>query len=170
MVWTRIVGGLVFLVVVSYVVQWFLPKQPRARRMNPRQFARWDIAPLLGFFGVLLLLLSGVQAAQQADLSAWLWGIGAGALIGVFGWIALAQTARSTTTRAQPSMLRIALWLVRTYGLFFLIAFLALNLAVRWLGAALELFMAGGLGAIILIGALALFSTARKATDNSPQR
>jgi hypothetical protein len=48
---------------------------------------------------------------------------------------------------------------------------LILNLAVRWLGSALELFVAGGLGAVIIVGALALFAAAKyKTTDNSPQR
>ncbi len=169
--WTRIVGALVLLVAVSYIIQWLLPKQTRGRRISSRQYVMWDVAPLLGFFGLLLLLLSGIAAVQQSNWIAWLWGGGIGILIGAVSWIALAQTAPPATARAQPSALRIALTLVKTYGLFVLIAFLVLNLAVRWLGAAFELFMASGLGAVILVGALAIFSAARrKITDNPPQR
>ena len=70
--WSQIVVSLFVLVIGLYAIQFFMP---RARRGSSRTSVRWDVAPMLGFFGVLLLALSLMEALRRTVIESWAGGI-----------------------------------------------------------------------------------------------
>ena len=159
--WTQIVAGLIVLIAVTYAIQYFLPRRkPNSHSAN----ARWDIAPALGFFGVLLLALSLTEAIRGAVIEAWMFGIAFGFILGIGAWIALGyriQAPLVPAARKQSAFLA-TLRLIRTWGMTVILIVIGIYLAVRILGPSVEVFLAGA-GAVLLIGvALRLFIGAKK--------
>ncbi|MBM3130420.1 MAG: hypothetical protein FJ009_17560 [Chloroflexi bacterium] len=153
--WSQIVATLVILIVVTYVIQLFLP---RARGGARRTSVRWDIAPVIGFFGVVLLALSFAEALRRILIEVWLIGLACGLVAGLFLWIALGARANELT-RPRGSALGATIRALRALGLPALFAVLGVSLAARFLGAIVEVFIAGLLGALVLALAMWLFLT-----------
>ena len=97
--WSQIVGMLIVLVVATYVIQLFLP---RAHGGTGRTSARWDIAPVIGFFGILLLALSFTEALRRVVIEVWLAGVVLGLVLSAFLWIALGSCRMLRRTHAAP--------------------------------------------------------------------
>jgi hypothetical protein len=156
--WSQIVGTLVVLVVATYVVQLVFP---RTRGGARRTSARWDIAPVVGFFGLLLLALSFVEALRREVIAVWLASIVLGLVLSAFLWIALG--ARETSApRARGSALLATIRLIRTFGLPVVIALVGVYFAVRFVGAVVEVFVAGLLGAAMVALAIWIFLVGRQ--------
>ena len=157
--WTNIVGGLLLVIVGSFAIQWLLPRNLRGRAAS-RHYLKRDAAPILGFFGLVLLGLSFVEALRGGMIIAWGWGDAVGLVAGIALWITLTYwwSLPVAPTRRNGSALRLAWRIVTTYGLLFLFALLALNIAVRVMGAMLEVFLAGALGMLIIATAVAIFT------------
>ena len=158
--WSQIVGTLVVLVVATYIIQLVLP---RARGGARRTSARWDVAPVIGFFGVLLLALSLTEALRRVVIEVWLVGIVLGLVLSAFLWIALGSW-EITPTRQRGSALLATIRLIRTFGLPVLIALIGVYLAVRFVGAIVEVFVSGLLGAAIVALAIWIFLVGRQTT------
>jgi len=158
--WSQIVGILAILVVATYAIQLFLP---RARGGARRTSARWDVAPVIGFFGILLLALSFAEALRNTQIEVWLVGILLGLLLSAFLWIALGSRAPSPT-RARGSALLATIRLIRTFGLPVLLALIGVYLAVRFVGAVVEVFVSGLLGAAMIAMAIWIFLISRQTT------
>lgn len=155
--WTRIVGSLVVLIVISFAIQWMVPRSARGSRIGARQYLIWDIGPIVGFFSIVLLVLSLVEAERQGYLWAWAWGSGLGLLVSVVLWLVVAHTwrARPITTRRVPAW-RLAWRLVRTFGPVMVVLLVGLNLLTRWLGSVVEVFAAGAIGVCVVVVTLLL--------------
>jgi len=149
--WTNIVGGLVLLIVATYVIQWLVPSS-RSKGTRRRQYLRWDIAPIIGFFGVLLLGLSFAEAARLGVIASWGWGILLGLLISAGVWWLL-SFRQNRAARRQVSVWQI----LRRYGTPVIAAAIGMYLAVRVFGAALEVSVAAALGLLVIAAAVALF-------------
>jgi|GEM_PF-793706 hypothetical protein len=159
--WAQIVGALVVLVITTYVIQFFIPRSARSNAR--RASARWDIAPLLGFFGALLLALSLTEALRRAVIEAWAWGSALGLVASVVFWIALGYRENVTQPRSE-SALRATFRIVRTYGTLVLVIVLGVYLAARVFGAVVEVFVAGAIGILIVAMAVRIFVRARQIT------
>lgn len=151
--WTQIVTTLVVLILATYVIQLLIP---RARGGTNRTTVRGDVAPVVGFLGLVLLALAFAEALRRALMHAWLIGILAGLLVGALVWITLGARADLIPSR-RGSALRATIRLVRVLGAPTLIASLLLALAARFLGAVVEVFSAGLVGALVLAMAVWLF-------------
>ncbi len=152
--WERIVGLLILLIFLSFAIQWVLPRGTRGRKIDSRRYLRWDIAPIIGFFGLVLLGLAFLEAFRQTVTYAWALGSGAGLLAGASLWLAWRPL--------PPNGKREAAWrtawrFIRTYGLIFVVVLLGLNIGVRVLGAAIEVFVAAAAGIIMLAMAALVF-------------
>ncbi len=150
--WTRIVGSLLVLIVITFAIQWVLPRHAREGRTSARQYLLWDIGPMVAFFSLLLLVLSLVEAERQGYLWAWAWGSALGLVASVGVWLALpyAWRARPTATRREP-VWRLAWRLIRTFGPILVVVSIGLNLLTRLLGPVVQVFAAGTLGVSIVV-------------------
>jgi hypothetical protein len=150
--WTRIVGALLVLIVVTFAIQWVLPRNARGGRVSARQYLMWDIGPIVAFFSLLLLVLSFVEAERHGYLWAWGWGSALGLVASVGVWLALpyAWRSRPATTRPEP-VWRLAWRLIRTFGPIIVVLSISLNLLTRWLGSVVEVFAAGAFGVCIVV-------------------
>lgn len=156
--WTRIVGGLVLLIGASFGIQWLFPRT-RGQKVS-RQYVRWDVAPIVGFLGLILAALSLVEAQRGDVILAWGLGGAFGLVLGLGMWVALVYwwNQPAVPARKNESSLRLAWRFIRTYGILFLLALFGLNIAIRWLGASLEVFTAGALGVFVMATAAAVFA------------
>ncbi len=148
--WTRIVGALVLLIGISFLAQWLLPRKTTGNTRS--QYLRWDIAPIIAFFGALLLALSFAEAARRDLLAPWGWGIAFGLLLSLGAGTLLSYRRR----RAARGRARVWSSLQR-YGTPLLAAVLGLYLSIRVFGTALEVFAAGAFGILVVAVAVALF-------------
>jgi hypothetical protein len=151
MLWTRIVGVLVLLVAVTYLVQWLVPRGGK-REIPRKQYLRWDIAPIVGFFGALLLALSFAQAATSQVIEPWAWGDVFGLLISAGAWV-LFSNRQNRAAHGRPSVWQS----VRRYSPLVIAGVIGIYLAVRVFGAALEVFVAAALGTFVIAAAVAIF-------------
>jgi hypothetical protein len=170
--WGTIILVVLALIVISYPLEWFLARGMRRRKTNSQNYLGRDVAPMIGFLALLLLGLSFAEAARRDVLYAWAWGSGFGLVVTFCIWIAYKQTFRSSapTGRPRESTLRIVLRVFRTYGIFLLLVFFALNVAMRFLGpmgVMVEVFVASALGASVIGLALVLVARARQQTSNN---
>jgi hypothetical protein len=151
MLWLRIVVGLVFLLVATFLLQWLLPRG-KSKRASRSRLLRWDIAPTVGFFGAVLLGLSFAAASQHAAILEWTWGVVLGLVLGIVAWI------MNGYRRVTPAARRPSLWgRVQQYGKAAIALAVGLYLSVRVLGLALEVFSAAVVGMLVLAAAVALF-------------
>ncbi|MDE3088350.1 MAG: hypothetical protein KGJ80_03040 [Chloroflexota bacterium] len=159
MAWTRIVGVLGALVIATYLIQWLVPRRQTQESLR-LSFLRWDIAPVVAFFGVLVLALSLAEAARQDVIAQWGAGIALGFIVSAGAW-ALTRYRRNA---ARPK----GAWqYLRQYGALGPASALVLYLSVRVLGAALEVFIAGAIGMIVIAIAAAVFFGNRPITEEN---
>jgi hypothetical protein len=158
--WTRIVGALVLLIGISFLAQWLLPR--RTTGTTRRKYLRWDIAPIIAFFGALLLALSFAEAARGELIAPWGWGIAFGLLVSLAGWAMLGYR-RSRAARPPAS----AWSLLQRFGTLLLAAVLGLYLSIRVFGTALEVFVAAALGILIVASAVAMFVENKPITEET---
>ncbi|MCX7837970.1 MAG: hypothetical protein N2559_00720 [Anaerolineae bacterium] len=151
--WHQIVATLVILILVTYIIQLFIP---RTRASTRRTSVRWDVAPVIGFLAVVLLTLAFAEALRRAMVHAWLVGIAGGLIVGVLVWIVLGARTDLMPSR-NGSALRATVRVIRAFGLPVLIALLTLALAARVLGSIVEIFGAALVGAVVLAMAVWLF-------------
>lgn len=154
--WTHIVATLVLLIVATWVIEWFLARR-HARKTPARNVVTRDVAPVVGFLGVILLALSLAEAARSAVLAAWGWGIALGVIASAYAVLAVRATVAAQPTQSPA---RAAWRLLRTRGVALLLALAGVYLAVRVVGAALEVLLAGALG--VMVVAMAVLSVSRK--------
>jgi hypothetical protein len=161
--WMRIVGSLLLLIVLSFAVQWVLPRSMRTRQGPSRQYLRRDVAPVLGFIGLLLLVLSFVEAFRSGTVLVWGWGGGLGIIASIILWVVLTYLwgQPAPPARKKPSSLGLAIRIIRTYALPFLFLLLGLNVAVRLMGSTVEVFLSGALGIFVIAAAVAIFAGAK---------
>ena len=150
MLWLRIVVALVLLVIATYLIQWLVPR--RGAKANRRQYMRWDVAPIVGFFGALLLALSFALAAQSNTVVQWGWGFVLGFVVSVLAWT-LGFFRQNQTPRKRAGIRQI----VQRYVPLAIATLIGLYLAVRVLGAVLEVFVVAALGVCALAFAVMLF-------------
>lgn len=139
------------LIGLTYLVQWLVPST-RGRPGAARQFVRRDIAPIIGFFGFVLLALSFLESMRQQAMPVWALGAGFG-LVGAVGlWIALTfwWSLPRPATQPRTSTFRFLLRIVKTYGVVVLVGLLGLNLAMRVFGPSVEIFISGALGVVVM--------------------
>lgn len=151
--WTQIVVTLILLVIATYVIQLFAP---RSRKGQARTSLRWDVAPMLGFFGVLLLALSLLEAFRRVLIEAWGVGILFGVILGVAVWVG-AQAQPNNGVQPKGSALLATLRIFRTYGVVILVAVVAVYVAGRILGPIVEVFVSGALGILLVAIAARMF-------------
>ncbi len=167
--WSRIVGGLAVLLGASYLIQMLVPKTRSRNKSTPRRYLMWDVAPFVGFLGVLLLALSLIEAIRREAVVAWAGGGALGLVVGLSMWFALAYTWSNPVApfvggpapKKKPFLFGI-LHHIRTFGPPLLIVLLVLNVAIRIVGAMLEVFLAGAAGVFILALAVVLFAGASR--------
>jgi hypothetical protein len=152
MLWAQIVGALVLLIVLSYLIQWLLPRG-KSKAMARRRYLRWDVAPLVAFFGAVLLLLSFAQAVEANDMLQWGGGAVFGLIVSGGGWT-LGIYRSNPVAGKRPGLLQI----VRRYGTPVIGASIGLYLAIRFFGAPVQVLVAGMLGVCAIIFALVIFT------------
>ncbi len=160
--WTQIVGGLLFLIVGTYAVQLFMP---RSYSNTGRTSARMDVAPALGFFGVLLLVLSLVEAIRSSMIEAWVWGIAVGVILGIGAWIALGYRIPAPVQKSKSALLA-TFRLVRVLAMPVIVALIAIYLAERILGPVVQVLVANAFGIMLMVIALRIFVGVRKTIVN----
>jgi hypothetical protein len=152
MLWAQIVGALVLFIVLSYLIQWLLPRG-KSKAMARRRYLRWDVAPLIAFFGAVLLILSFAQAVEANDILQWGGGAVFGLIVSGGAWT-LGMYRPNPVTSKRPGWLQI----VRRYGTLVIGVSIGLYLAIRFFGAPVQVLVAGTLGACAIVFALALFA------------
>lgn len=172
--WLRVIAAMALLFVAAFVIQ-ILVSRSRARNFSSRRYAMWDVAPVTGFLGAILLALSFAEAARREAIEAWRWGIAFGLLLSgclaaavLYRWShRVSKIAGFAIPSGKETAARAILGFVRTYGLGLLFAVLGVTLAVRFVGAALEVFIAGALGTLIVAMALGVFAIAWRYKSSS---
>ena len=158
-VWGRIVGIFLVLIVITFLVQWILPRG-KSKQALRRQYLRRDIAPMLGFFGILILGLSIAEAVRQEVIPAWCWGVVAGVLVSFTLWVM--WNYRNNQVPAQTS-----LWYyMRRFGAPVVIVIIGTYVAVRVFGVTLQVFLASALGIAAMM--LAIFMFAKNVPSSQP--
>src|SRR5574341_229523 len=122
--WLRVIAAVALLFVAAFVIQ-ILISRSRARNFSSRQYAMWDVAPVAGFLGAVLLALSFAEAARREVIEAWRWGIAFGLILsGGVGAAAVYRWNHRAPKIADPAIpsgkettARAILGFVRTYGL-----------------------------------------------------
>jgi len=144
---------LILLIVGTYAIQFFLPrKKSNANHAS----ARWDIAPMLGFFSILLLALSLIEAIRRDVLDAWAWGVGLGLIVSVAIWIALANRSIIIMPKNQSALVA-TFRLVRAFGIPVALLAAGIYVIVRVFGSGVQVFLAGAGGIMIMTVALRIF-------------
>lgn len=161
MLWAQIVAALVILLVVTYLLQMVLPRS-RSNGIPRRQYLRWDVAPVVGFFGALLFGLSLALAAQQEVIVQWGWGLAFGVIVGAGAWVLRSRG------KNRPAQAASGPWAyLQRYGKFALAAAIGLYLSLRVLGAGFEVFAGAAVAVLILASAAAMFIENRPIGEKS---
>ncbi len=153
--WSQIVGTLILLIIATYIIQLFVPRSrgnPNARRTT----LRGDVAPMIGFFGIVLLGLSLAEAIRRAVFDGWATGVVGGLVIGVALWVGSMNLPAGSATNNRSALIATFRFL-RAYGIIILAIIIGVSLAVRIVGAMLEVFFAGVVGIILIVIALRMF-------------
>jgi hypothetical protein len=158
-VWGRIVGVFVVLIVITFLVQWILPRG-KSKQALRRQYLRRDVAPMLGFFGILILGLSLAEAVRQEVIPAWGWGVVLGVLVSFTLWV-------MSNYRNNQSLIERSLWYyIRRLGIPVIATIIGIYLAVRMFGSTIQVFVASVLG--IALMTLAIFLFAKNVPSSQP--
>lgn len=152
--WSQIVVTLIALVIATYIIQLFLP---RSRQGQSRTSLRWDVAPMLGFFGVLLLALSLIEAWRRTLIEAWGAGILLGVILGVAVWVG-AQAQPLPAVQKNGSALLATFRFLRTFGVIIVVATVGIYVAGRILGPLVEVFVSGALAILLVAIAARMFA------------
>ena len=160
----RILGVVAIGVIAVLALDYFFLRQRGGNRRN----ILWEIAPVIGFIGAILLGLAFIEALRREVMDAWRWGVGLGlalAFISAVIWWARAGAQRGTRVTGWRAWLRLA----QTYGIVVLGGVLGVVLAVRVIGALLEVFIASAVGVLALALALGIFIITWRSSVNSRQ-
>jgi hypothetical protein len=150
MLWTRIVGALALLLAATFLIQWLMPRR-QSQPMARSRFLRWDLAPVVGFIGAVLLALSLVEASRREMIAQWGWGIALGLVVSAAAWAHVSFGQRRAAARAS-------VWrYVQQYGMFAIALGIGFYLGVRVFGAMLGVFAASALSVGVIAIAIALF-------------
>ena len=151
------------LIVGTYAIQLFMP---RARSNSSRTSARTDIAPALGFFGVLLIALSLAEAIRRTVIEAWMIGIVLGLGVGIGAWVALGYRfdAPAPVSRNQSALLA-TFRLVRAFAVPTIAVVIGIYLIVRIVGPIVLVLLANALGVVLIVVALKIFIGVRKTSQ-----
>ncbi len=158
-IWSRVVIVLLLLLIATYLIRWLVPRGA-SKGISRNQYLRWDIAPIVGFFGALLLVLSFAQAATSQVIEPWVYGAAGGLLISVGAWI-LGVYRPNRAARGRAGFLQT----LQRYGTLVIAAIIGLYFAVRVFGAALEVLVAGALGTFVVAAAVAMFVGNKSVTE-----
>jgi hypothetical protein len=151
MLWIQIVAALVLLTAATYLIQWLVPRN-RSKGIPRRQYLRWDVAPIAGFFAALLLALSFAEAARREVIAPWGWGLAFGLIVSIGAWVLLGNRGHRAARQ------RASLWhYLRRYGTPVIATVIGLYLAVRVFGSALGVFIAAAIGVVVMAAAVAMF-------------
>ncbi len=148
----RILGFFAVLLISIFVLDWFVIKGQRSERSSARS---WDVAPIIGFLGAVLLVLGFVEATRREVLDAWRWGIAFGFLLTACAGLAMVYRANRPIVTKKTGW-RAWLAIIKTYGLVVLLALLGVIIAVRVIGALLEVFVAAALGTLVIAIAIVI--------------
>ena len=154
MLWLRIVVALALLVIATYLIQWLVPR--RGAKANHRQYMRWDIAPIVGFFGALLLALSFALAVQSGAIVQWGWGFVFGFVVSALAWTLGIYRQNQTAHKRAGSR-----QIVRRYVPLAIAVLVGLYLTIRVFGAVVEVIAVAALGVFVLAFAVTLFVSNR---------
>jgi hypothetical protein len=130
----------------------------RGQKTTQSAARQWELAPIIGFLGAVLLAIGFVEAARREVVEAWRWGIAFGILLSVCFGLAILYRANRVVAGVNSSGLRAWLRLAQTYGLVLLIAIFGVIIAVRVIGALLEVFIASALGTLVIAIAVGFFA------------
>lgn len=150
----RILSIFAVLLSALFALDWFVIKGQRSARSSARS---WDVAPIIGFLGAVLLALGFVEASRREVLDAWRWGIAFGFFLIVCAGVAMVYRANRPVT-IKATGWRAWLMIIKTYGLVVLIAIFGVIIAVRLIGALLEVFIAAALGTLVIAIAIAIIT------------
>ncbi len=158
----RIVGAVGIGLLAIFVIDFFFLR----RRAQNRPSIFWEVAPVLGFIGAILLALAFVEAVRREIMEAWRWGIGFGLALAIFAavaWFVRASVRGGMKESGWRAWLRIA----RTYGIVLLFGVLGVVIAVRVIGAVLEVFIASALGVLAIGVAVGIFAVSWRRAANT---
>lgn len=157
--WGQIVAAFAILIAASYVVEKIFFRN-RTRAARPKNYLSRDVAPLIAFAGILLIVLSFVEALRRVALEPWLLGI-------AFGVIVCAIALAAGILRQDVSVRGAFSWL-RAYGIALFFALIGIYLAVRVIGTLLQVFVEGAFSIFVIGIALALFARTRAREHDQP--
>lgn len=121
-------------------------------RFMKRRSILWDIAPVIGFAGAILVSLAFVEAVRRGVIEAFRWGSGFGVVL-LLGLALLVWLQTNAPSGGGASGLRTAARIAQTFGIVLLFGILGVVIAVRIIGALLEVFIASALG-VLAVGAV----------------
>jgi hypothetical protein len=150
----RIIDFAAIILIAIIALGWLVPRERKSQQSLGRP---WEIAPIIGFLGAVLLAIGFVEADRRLVVESWRWGVVFGILLSVcFG---LFMLYRANRIIADPNETGWRAWLrvAQSYGLFLLIAILSVIIAVRVVGPLLEVFIAGALGTLVIVLAAGVF-------------
>ncbi len=154
---SRLLIIIAILCVAAWLVQILLVHVRGNPSRAPRRYVMYDLAPLLAFFGAILLALSFVESVRREVLEAWRWGMALGVAASAGVWMMFVYRW-SQPAGAGASAWRTAWRVARTYGALVLIVAFTIYLAVRVFGVRLEVFLAGAGGVTLIALAAAVFA------------
>ena len=125
-VWGRIVGVFLVLIVITFLVQWILPR--KSKQAARRQYLRRDVAPMIGFFGILILGLSFAEAGRREVIPAWGWGVVLGVAVSFSLWVIW------NYLNSQPPIERSLWYYIRRFGVPVVAVIIGMYLAIRVFG------------------------------------
>ncbi|MBI5304872.1 MAG: hypothetical protein HY868_22245 [Chloroflexi bacterium] len=152
--WNQIVAVLAILIALTYVVEQILTRVFHIRLPRRRGNLGRDLAPLLAFTGILLLVLSSVDAYRRAAIESLLLGLG----LGIFISLVLLAAGAFQANVAPRGVIGI----VRTYGIALALAVIGISLAVRVIGPTAQVFVEGTASMLVMGLGFVLFMRARE--------
>ena len=157
--WGQIVAAFAILIAASYAVEKIFFRN-RVRVARSKNYLSRDLAPLIAFAGILLIVLSFIEAFRRVAIDSWLWGA-------AFGVIVCAIAVATGILRQDVSVRGAFSWL-RAYGIALFFALFGIYLAVRVIGTLLQVFVEGAFSIFVIGIALALFARARARENDQP--
>lgn len=155
--WSQIVAVLAILIGISYVIEKIFFRNRKSRRRV--QFGR-ELIPLIVLTGILLTVLSFIEAYRRESIEPWLWGLAFGTVLSL---LALASGL------IQGATARGAFTVVRVYGVAAIVVLIGIYIAVRLIGASAQVFAEGTLSVGMFGAAVVLAARTRdRAVPDKP--